>query len=234
MEDREEYVRLRNTIRDQRLGSLDHRAGPLSHGIFRALQFVRRSPENQYIRAIVVGVCCVGRVACVNTSYLSHFLSRCKSSINGGFQELRYVPIVSIAKGRACLLAIMPPLQDYRETLRLWSVRVAAGNALMCFVSPLQNVAIPEITEDDIPYDLYFKPRKSTRNENPHTDQRELKCPASATEPPSAVPQSSEVEWATDITCLGDESVPDFGQDEDWPPVHDHAGVWSSGCFGNQ
>jgi hypothetical protein len=114
------------------------------------MKFLERSPENLENRSIVTGVCFAGRIVCVNTRQLKQFLNRCKSSINGSFQQLGYVALRTKAKARQCVINVLPALQNEQNILRQWTVRVVSEEAQFCFVSAFCNIPLPEITSDDL------------------------------------------------------------------------------------
>jgi hypothetical protein len=101
----------------------------------------------------VTGIAFAGPFICVNTRLLKSFLGRCKSSINGGFQQLGYVAIRTKTKAHACILAIMRSLANDSNVMRQWSVRSASPAALVCFVSSFPVSNLPEVTESDLNLD---------------------------------------------------------------------------------
>lgn len=164
-DDRNEYLRLRQSFHNgQKVSSKDRRIATFRKELNIVLQYLERSPENMEARCILIGVCFVGPLICVNTRQLKAFLSRCKSSINGSFQQLGYVALKTKAKARNCCIAVLPSLQNYQTVLRQWTVRVAGDEAQFCFVSSFPFVGLPEITEDDL-FDEKPKPTRSNSSQ---------------------------------------------------------------------
>jgi hypothetical protein len=150
-EDRSEYIRLRNGFHHgQKISSKDRRTVTFGRELTIVLQFLERIPENLEARSVGAGVCFAGSVACVNTRQLKGFLKRCKSSINGSFQQLGYIALRTKSKARQCVTTVLPSLQNEPSILRQWTVRVVSADAAFCFVSSFSHAILPEITPDDL------------------------------------------------------------------------------------
>lgn len=173
-EDRSEYLRLRQSFHNgQKISSKDRRIVTFRKELNIVLQYLERSPENMEARCILIGVCFVGPLICVNTRQLKSFLSRCKSSINGSFQQLGYVALKTKAKARSCCVAVLPSLQNHQTVLRQWTVRVAGEEAPFCFVSSYKYVDLPEITDED----LFDEKPKPIRSNSSHINTSSLMFP---------------------------------------------------------
>jgi hypothetical protein len=94
------------------------------------LAFVERSPAGVEGR-LLVGVAFAGPYICVNTRQLKLLVSRCKSSINGSFQQLGYTSMR--AKSGELLGGILPSLAKEAAALRQWTVRCTSEAARFCF-----------------------------------------------------------------------------------------------------
>lgn len=150
-DDRCEYVRLRQGFHQgQKTSSKDRRIVTFRKELNTVVQYLERNSENKETRCVLCGVCFAGKVVCVNTRQLKSFLCRCKSSINGSFQQLGYVALRTKAKARQCVLTVLPSLQNHQNILRQWTVRVISDDALFCFVTSFSQVVLPEITPDDL------------------------------------------------------------------------------------
>lgn len=150
-EDRAEFMRLRsNFLQGQKISSKDRRIVTFRKELITVLKFIERSDVHQEERSVLVGVCFAGPFICVNTRQLKNFLGRCKSSINGSFQQMGYVALRTKAKARSCVVAVMPSLQNEQNILRQWTVRCASNDAHFCFLSSFSHVQLPTITEDDL------------------------------------------------------------------------------------
>ena len=150
-EDKAEYMKLRaNFLQGQKISSKDRRIVTFRKELIMVLKYIQRTEVHQEERSVLVGVCFAGPVICVNTRQLKGFLGRCKSSINGSFQQMGYVALRTKAKARSCVVAVMPSLQNDQNILRQWTVRYAGDEAQFCFLSTFSSVPLPQITEDDL------------------------------------------------------------------------------------
>jgi hypothetical protein len=147
-DDRLEYMRLsQRFFADQKLSALV-RAGRERRGvvfmkeILAVLQYIERSSENTELRSIVTGLCIHGPFVCINTRALKGILCRCKSSINGLFQELGYGQWRARYDREFVMLA-MPSLRKDPSVLRQWTIRQVADDSMFCFVSKIPRVELP-------------------------------------------------------------------------------------------
>lgn len=154
-DDKNEYLRIREEFRkNQKVSSKDRRVVTFRKELMTVLQFLERGPDNLETRCILTGLCFAGPIVCVNTRQLKSFLCRCKSSINGSFQQLGYLALKTKSKTRNCVVAVLPSLENHQNILRQWTVRVVSDEAQFCFVSSFSNVKIPVKIEED---DLFFE-----------------------------------------------------------------------------
>jgi hypothetical protein len=150
-DDRVEYFRLRTSFQQNpKVSSKDRRVIAFPREIHAVLRYLERSPENMEARCIITGLCFVGPVVCINTRQLKRLLNRCKSSINGSFQQLGYVAFRTKSKARSCAVAALPALERDQNLLRQWTCRVASQAAQVCFVSTFRDVTFPDINETDL------------------------------------------------------------------------------------
>ena len=150
-EDQAEFLKLRASFHHgQKISSKDRRIVTFRKELQLVRNYLERSDENQEARCILTGVCFAGPIVCVNTRQLKSFLSRCKSSINGSFQQLGYVALRTKSKARNCVLSTLPSLQNQQIILRQWTVRVASDDATFCFVTSFSRVSLPEIYDEDL------------------------------------------------------------------------------------
>lgn len=154
-DDKSEYLRIREEFRkNQKVSSKDRRVVTFRKELLTVLQFLERGTDNLETRCILTGICFAGPIVCVNTRQLKSFLCRCKSSINGSFQQLGYLALKTKSKTRNCVLAVLPSLLDHQNILRQWTVRVVSDEALFCFVSSFSKIKIPIKIEEE---DLFFE-----------------------------------------------------------------------------
>lgn len=158
-EEKSEFQKLRAHFHQaQKVSSKDPRLISFSNELQKVLHFLEESPVTREPRTILVGVAFAGPFICVNTRQLKSFLGRCKSSINGSFQQLGYVALRTKSKARSCVLSILPALSNDLNLLRQWTVRYASCEAKFCFLSSINRSTLPQITEDDLNED-----KKSTQ-----------------------------------------------------------------------
>lgn len=160
-DDQNEYIRIHKEFeQNQKTSSKDRRVVTFRRELLTVLEYIERSQDNLENRCILTGVCFAGSIVCVNTRQLKIFLCRCKSSINGSFQQLGYLALKTKSKSRNCVVAALPSLEHQNAVLRQWTVRVISPQAQFCFVSSFSKIVIPEtIDEDDL-----FDEKKVTPN----------------------------------------------------------------------
>jgi hypothetical protein len=95
--------------------------------------YIDRSSMGWDHRCVLVGIAFSGPFVCVRIHQLKSVLGRCKSSINGSFQQLGYASIKT--KANCYLLNILPFLIQDASAMRQWTVRVATETAEFCFVA---------------------------------------------------------------------------------------------------
>jgi hypothetical protein len=137
-DDQREFLRLRGSFREEvPAHARDRRSASFSQELVALLQFIERSPIGFEERSLLVGVAFAGPFICVNTRQLKALVGRCKSSINGSFQQLGYVGIKS--KACDCLLSVLPSLVKQPTLLRQWTVRCASEHSQVCFVTKFRK-----------------------------------------------------------------------------------------------
>jgi hypothetical protein len=150
-EDKAEFIKLRAGFHHgQKISSRDRRVVTFRRELLAVLGFLERSPDNIETRAVLAGVCFAGPIVCVNTRQLKSFLARCKSSINGSFQQLCFVALRAKSKARDCVVAVLPSLANHQAILRQWTVRYTSSDAEFCFLSSMSHEHCPEILPEDL------------------------------------------------------------------------------------
>ncbi|OHT00797.1 hypothetical protein TRFO_07779 [Tritrichomonas foetus] len=121
-EDKIEFISLREALHAQHCSiHKDHTNSTFQNDLQMIYAFIERRPDQKEIRSIVSGICFAGNYICVNTRQLKHFIGRCKSSINNGFQQLGYVSAKT--KVRNCIISALPSLLHDPALLRQWTMR---------------------------------------------------------------------------------------------------------------
>jgi hypothetical protein len=132
--DRHRYNELRLFFRQQQKDCLrERRTSPFLVEITSILAFTDQRTPGRDSRCIVAGIGCSGAHIVVNTQQFKHLVGRCKSSINGGFQQIGYDVVRNRNAARERITHIIPALRV--ESLRQWTVRCAGDDASVCFYS---------------------------------------------------------------------------------------------------
>ena len=203
-EDKLEFQRLRtNFHRSQKISSKDPRLVSFSNELHTILKFIEHSESGRECRTVLAGVAFAGPFICVNTRQLKSFLGRCKSSINGSFQQLGYVAIKTKSKARSCVLAILPSLVNDQNILRQWTVRWASDDAKFCFVTSLTSLQLPIINDDDLNEDH----RGTSRQMMP--PQRTMSTPLNSTFSTQIAVPTSQIEFGA-ISSWHNDVIPEM------------------------
>ncbi|KAK8898648.1 hypothetical protein M9Y10_000940 [Tritrichomonas musculus] len=159
-DDRNEYFKLRKSFhngqqmqgfqKNQIAINKDQRSPNFYKELTVALNYIERDKLCREERSIICGVAFAGPYICVNTRQLKNFLGRCKSSINGSFQQMGYSALRTKEKARNCIKTILRPLKSEPTILRQWTVRGASEKALICFASSFPIKLLPDITKNDL------------------------------------------------------------------------------------
>jgi hypothetical protein len=203
-DDQAEFLRIRRTFQDApKVTSRDRRVQTFPRDLKQVVSFIERSPQDAEVRAIVVGLCFVHGIFCINTRQLKTFMARCKSSINGSFQALGYTLVATKSKARECCRAAMPTLRGHREVIRQWTARVVREPASHDFVSSFTVSGLPEIKPEDLYQGQKMKREQTKPKTVDITFDTEVYSPMADFEFPPAF----------EIAC----PVETVAQDDDWP-----------------
>jgi hypothetical protein len=82
-----------------------------------------RSDSDDLSRSLVCGIVWLSSGIAVNIQQLKLLSSKCKSSINGSFVQLGYLPIPSGADTAGELIQKFPFMKDQFSELRQWTIR---------------------------------------------------------------------------------------------------------------
>ena len=203
-EDKREFFRLRTAFhRSGTASGKDRRVATFRKELCSVLAFLERDSVHREERSIVSGIAFAGPFICVNTRQLKAFLGRCKSSINGSFQQMGYVALRTKTKARNCITTIMKPLFKEQTILRQWTVRCAADNAECCFVSSFPASALPAVSRADL-----FDDRARPVSQSQQLMHRYPEAPVSR--PQSVMPQPIKRKDCFSVECLR------YFDDSDW------------------
>ena len=163
-EDQSEFIMLRNNfLQNAKFASKDRRVVAFRNELIIALRYIEKSPDNIEMRSIMTGLSFCGPMIAVNNRQFKLFTGRCKSSINGSFQQLGYGAVKTKAKAKVYVIDLLPSLSTEPQLLRQWTVRIATDTAPVCFISCRKNISIPSILETDIFEEL----KQATGNSDP-------------------------------------------------------------------
>ena len=163
-EDQSEFIMLRTKfLQNAKFASKDRRVVAFRNELIIALRYIEKRPDNIEMRSIMTGLSFCGPLIAVNNRQFKLFTGRCKSSINGSFQQLGYGAVKTKAKAKACVIDLLPSLSTEPQLLRQWTVRIATDAAPVCFVSCPKNIPIPAITDGD----FYEEVKQASGNSDP-------------------------------------------------------------------
>jgi hypothetical protein len=150
-DDRKEFIRLQTLFHHEQKNPVkDRRLVSFFNELQSVLEFTERSASGFEERCLLAGIAFGGSFICVNTQQLKAFVGRCKSSINGSFQQLGYAALKTKQKAKACLLLLLPSLANEVMAFRQWTVRYASQSAQFCFISRYRPRCLPDISEADL------------------------------------------------------------------------------------
>lgn len=208
LEDQNEYINLKSAFHQNlKSPTKDKRFSAFSSELSILLAFTERSTNGVEERSIAAGIAFAGPYICVNTRQLKNFIGRCKSSLNGSFQQLGYVAVRPKQKTKACVLACLPSLAGDISSLRQWTVRYASADATCCFASKVINSSrLPKITESDL-YDEGKVPESPPVFELPQILQETVIQPHPLVEPVFQKPPVKDLtvkQLEFDLSCFDD------------------------------
>ena len=123
--DKRSYSFLRQTLASPTCKNRRNRSAQTFLEILEGIKtfVVRGDEKGDHDRSLVCGICWLNDKIAINTRQLRLILSKCKSSINGSFQQLGYGTIPTGADSSAELVKFFPELENNFSELRQWTVR---------------------------------------------------------------------------------------------------------------
>lgn len=220
MEDRVELVRLYDDFRiQQKNPNKDKKNQAFQNELITLMEYIEHSDDRREERAILIGVAFIGQLICVNTRQLKGFLGRCKSSINGSFQQLGYVALKTKAKARESVLEVLPSLAREQNMIRQWTVRCATKDSNLIFPTKMIGRNLPHIVEEDlfdeksisqriIPiYNHPSPPIVVPTLEAPPPPTLPPKIPPKLSSPPPVPPLPKKRGFGFDLSCFQDLTI---------------------------
>jgi hypothetical protein len=101
--------------------------------------FCVRNDDDDWKRCLVCGICWLPNAIAICNRRLSILTHKCKSSINGSLQLMRYGTHQTRFDTSAAVIAAMPKLRDIFSEFREWTVRI------------METVPSPPNTTDIVP-----------------------------------------------------------------------------------
>ena len=151
VQDKIDFLKLRDSFHQNQKASVkDRRLISFSNEMEMILQFTEKNETYRENKCVLIGIAFAGPFICVNTRQLKTFLGRCKSSINGSFQQLGYIALRTKSKARNCVLSVLPSLSSESNLLRQWSVRCASEDAKFCYISHFMPKQLPQLAPEDL------------------------------------------------------------------------------------
>ncbi|KAK8866480.1 hypothetical protein M9Y10_009444 [Tritrichomonas musculus] len=122
--DKKEYIELRNQLFDPKYKNRRNK----SHEAFREVvqsieKFVVKHDGNDWKRSLVCGIIWLDQSIAINTHQLRLLVDKCKSSINGSFQDLGYKTVPTGADSAKELITKFPFMRNNFSELRQWTIR---------------------------------------------------------------------------------------------------------------
>jgi hypothetical protein len=142
-DDKLAYVRLRRYfstgpskhVRNSRIDTFE--------GMIESIRsFAERGDETDWCRFLVCGVCWMENAIAINTRQLRVLVSKCKSSINGCFQQMGYTTSMSHCESWKVLFRRIPLLKDSFAELRQWTIRYKSNVSIS---SRIPDIDIPPV-----------------------------------------------------------------------------------------
>ena len=99
-------------------------------------KFCIRGDPYDWRRCYVCGICWLNNGIAINNRRFGCMLGKCKSSINGSFQQLGYVTAPSRSESYDAIVEAIPALKNDMSALREWTVRVLSPSAMEALTNP--------------------------------------------------------------------------------------------------
>lgn len=108
-------------------------------------KFCIRGDAYDWRRCFVCGICWLNNGIAINNRRFGCLLGKCKSSINGSFQQLGYTTAPSRSESYDSIVEAIPILKNDMPSLREWTLRIRNTNN----ITPAQAAAAVNVQGDD-------------------------------------------------------------------------------------
>ena len=157
-DDKNEYYRLKQAFfNSEKKTSKDSRVLSFSKELQMIQKYISRSVKNVDYRCLIVGVCFIGDIICINNRQLKVLVNRCKSSINGCLANMGFIAMSNKAKAKKCVISAIPILQNYQLLLKQWTSRCATDKVSAKYGYSMEGIEIPKILKEDLFQDKRIK-----------------------------------------------------------------------------
>ena len=122
--DKQEYIELRDQLFDPKYKNRRNKSHEAFKEVVQSIEkFVVRNDGNDWKRSLVCGVIWLDKSIAINTHQLRLLVDKCKSSINGSFQDLGYKTVPTGADCAKELITKFPFMRNNFAELRQWTIR---------------------------------------------------------------------------------------------------------------
>jgi hypothetical protein len=163
--DQEEYYKLRALVSSESCRhNRHHRLDTFSDVLSSIRSYCERGDSNDGLRALVCGVCHLSDSIAVNVRRLRILVEKCKSSINGSFQRMGFLPFIGKTEALDRLTEKMPQIKGNYNELREWSYRRSEVFTPQPFIPSFNctEYPVPETPAPGLGSFVMGKPTKET------------------------------------------------------------------------
>lgn len=150
-EDLNEYIRLKRQFSsNSRVGKKEKQDDIFRQKLDRIKGFINNGRDGSWKRSVVCGIVFLADSIAINIQQLTVLLGKCKSSINGSLQNLKYVSLGPGNKHEGELAAKIPFKYLDRRESKKWTIRESRREntvrgqfpSIMTFLSPEDGRAL--------------------------------------------------------------------------------------------
>lgn len=133
-----------------KVNTKDKKCYPFADDMQQVIDYIDSSSDRKEDRALCVGLCVTGLFICLNSRQIKAFFGKCKSALNGGFQQLGYIAIKNKSKSKTAVASCLPSLVTEQNNMRQWTARYLIDPSRACFILKFPPPDMPAIFEEDL------------------------------------------------------------------------------------